>query len=241
MEDHMQPPPLDSKKAEAIIGHTFHHPDLLTIAFLHRSYGNEHIDFERLSNERLEFLGDSVLSMVVAHELYQQFPEKPEGELTLLRSVMVSQQTLADVGKELGIGKFLLLAHGEESGGGRENPSILSNTYEAIVAALFLDGGVEAAKRFILKTLLSRLTDIVANGTVRDDKSELQERIQQKKRKAPTYKVLSAIGPDHARLFTVGVYVDGKCLGRGTGKNKQAAQQAAAQAALQKLNLSPPS
>ncbi|MDP3724337.1 MAG: ribonuclease III [bacterium] len=232
----MKPAPLDRKKAEALIGHTFHQPDLLTTAFLHRSYGNEHLDFERLSNERLEFLGDSVLSVVVAHALYQQFPEKPEGELTLLRSAMVSQHTLADVGKELGLGKFLLLAHGEESGGGRENPSILSNTYEAIVAALFLDGGVEPAKRFILKTLLPRLIDIVANGSVRDDKSELQERVQQKERKAPTYKVLSAIGPDHARIFTVGVYVSGKCLGKGTGKNKQAAQQAAALAALQMVD-----
>lgn len=205
---------------------------VLRQAFIHRSYLNETKDKGLRSNERLEFLGDSVLSLIVSHYLYLKFPESPEGHLTNYRSSIVKTTSLASAAQELGLGVYLHMAKGEAESGGKENPSLLADTYEALLGVIYLERGFEKVKVFVQETLLTKLDEIIATGKYRDFKSVFQEQVQEKLRVSPVYAVVSTSGPDHAKEFEVEVLVNGKRLGLGKGKSKQEAEQMAAQAAL---------
>lgn len=210
---------------------TFNNQRLFDQAFTHRSYLNEakeKID----SNERLEFLGDSILSFVISDYLFNEYKTFNEGTLTNLRSLLVNKKSLAAVARELDFGKFLKLSKGEEESKGRESQSLLSDAYEAFVGAVFLDQGITQARSFIYKTLVPRARAIVEANTFKDPKSLLQENIQAQKLQSPLYKVLDEQGPAHARVFTVGVFVNEKKLGEGRGKSKQEAEEKAARLAL---------
>ncbi len=208
----------------------FKDKSLLTLALTHRSWVNEHKG-ERESNERLEFLGDAVLEFIVSRELYKKYPKKEEGYLTALRANIVNTVSLAVVAEKLGLGKSIYLSKGEEEGGGRENPTLLANTVESIIGALYLDQGINSAHRFIKENILSELAEIVAKP-LKDAKSRLQELVQAKGFPAPKYGVIKETGPDHAKKFTMEVMVGAKPWGRGIGKNKGEAAQNAARAAL---------
>jgi ribonuclease III len=216
------------------LGITFHDNELLTRAFIHRSHLNETRD-KHISNERLEFLGDAVLSFLTSHFLYEKYPDFPEGTLTNIRSSLVKTNSLADVSRELGIGELLLLSHGEESSGGRNNSSLLADAFEALLGAIYLDQGIETAKKFLLTFLFPKATTIVEHKSYIDYKSLLQELVQQKSRISPTYIVVRSEGPDHAKIFWVDAVTEGKTLGSGSGKSKQDAEQKAAQNALEKM------
>ncbi len=211
---------------------TFKNPKLLEQAFIHRSFLNETKD-KLESNERLEFLGDSVISFVVSQYLYNSYPEYKEGVLTNIRALMVNTGSLAQVAKELEFGKRLQLSHGEEESKGRENESLLANCFEAFVGALYLDSGTEAVETFLKPVLLVKVEQIVTRKTFKDPKSLLQEKIQAQKQKSPLYKVMEEVGPPHARTFTVGVYIDDTLIGKGHGTSKQKAQEEAAKHALE--------
>jgi len=209
----------------------FENKNLLKNAFVHRSYLNEHKKFKGTSNERLEFLGDSVLSIVVSLFLYSQLPNSPEGELTQLRASLVRTETLAKIAQKLALGKYLYLSRGEEESGGRTNNSTRANTYEALVGAIYLDQKFETVAKFIKETILKDWK-ILTKSAVSDNKSKLQEVMQKKYKVSPTYKLISSWGPDHSRQFQIGVYMGTKLLGTGEGKNKQQAAQNAARSAL---------
>lgn len=213
----------------------FKDKELLTQALTHKSWVNEHLD-TRGSNERLEFLGDAILEFIVSRELFEKFPEKGEGYLTVLRANLVNTVNLAKIAKGLGVGEVLYLSHGEEESGGRINTSLLANTVEAVIGALFIDSGLSAAKSFIKKNLLSDLPQKVAEP-LKDAKSSLQELVQAKGAAAPKYTVVGETGPDHNKIFTVEVSVEGKPMGKGIGKNKSEAEQIAAQKALEMVAL----
>ncbi|MCX6792338.1 MAG: ribonuclease III [Candidatus Gottesmanbacteria bacterium] len=215
-------------------GITFKDPELLKLAFIHRSHLNEakHI---HTSNERLEFLGDSVLSLLTSHFLYRTYPEYPEGTLTNIRSSLVKTTSLSDISKSLGLGDLLFLSHGEESSGGRTNQSLLADVFEAFLGAIYLDRGIETAEQFLAKYLFPNTAGIIATKSYIDYKSLLQELIQQDSRVSPTYHVVKSEGPDHARMFWVEAIAEGRVLGSGSGKSKQEAEQGAALAALEKL------
>ncbi len=213
----------------------FKNLQLLQQAFLHRSYLNE-VKVNLLSNERLEFLGDSVLSLAVSSYLYCLRVQDTEGELTNLRAYIVKTKSLAEAAKRLDLGNYLSLSKGEELSGGRDNPQLLANTYEALLGAIFLDQGIEAVKKVIDKTLLSFFTSEVKSGPPKDAKSNLQEIVQQKFKQSPSYRILQTKGPDHAKQFTVAVYIGGKEMGRGRGNSKQVAEEQAADLALSQLD-----
>ncbi len=208
-----------------------------TLAFTHRSYLNESND-ATASNERLEFLGDSVLSFVVSSFLYQTRTMDQEGELTNLRAFIVKTESLAKAAGKLQLGKFLRLSKGEELSGGRENPQIMANTYEAVLGALFLDLGIDAVSRFIHQTLLPLFEEEVKKGAPRDPKSQLQEVVQSRFQVSPRYRILSTSGPDHAKHFVVGVFIQERQVGEGQGLSKQQAEEEAATKALLELNKS---
>lgn len=212
---------------------TFADQDLLTGAFIHRSYLNE-IREQRQSNERLEFLGDAVLSFLSSDYLYKQYPEYPEGTLTNIRSGLVKTKSLSESAKELRLGELLFLSRGEEDSGGRNNASLLADTFEALLGAMYLDQGIEVARKFLEEFLFPKVKSIVENKTYIDFKSLLQEIIQEESRISPTYNVVKTEGPDHAKTFWVEVMVGTTVLGQGMGKSKQEAQQAAAAQALEK-------
>ncbi|MFA5009838.1 MAG: ribonuclease III [Patescibacteria group bacterium] len=203
-------------------------------AFTHRSYLNEHTDALG-HNERLEFLGDAVVELLVTQFLYDKFPEKPEGELTNLRAALVRRNTLSEVGKELGFENYLRMSKGEARNEGKAKAMIISNAAEAFVGALFLDLGLKAVEKFINKFLLPRLESIIAGETHIDAKSKFQEITQEKNGATPHYKTEEVSGPDHDRNFIVGVYVDDKLIAKGEGKSKREAETAAAAKALEKL------
>ncbi|MEK7581328.1 MAG: ribonuclease III [Patescibacteria group bacterium] len=215
---------------------SFNDVELLKNAFIHRSYLNEHKNFKGQSNERLEFLGDSVLSIVVSHHLFEKLPQSPEGELTQYRAALVRTETLADVAKELKLGQYLFLSKGEEDTLGRTNNSILANTFESLIGAIYLDQGIDVSRKFISKTILTSWQRLLKNA-VFDSKSKLQEVLQRNYHQSPTYNLISSWGPDHARKFQMGVYLKEKLLGEGVGKNKQEAAQNAAKNALSKIKL----
>lgn len=208
--------------------------DLFTQALTHRSYLNEDKNFKQ-SNERLEFLGDSVLSLLTSNEIFKRFPDLPEGKLTYLRSTLVRTETLAKVSQELKLGDYLFLSRGEEKEGGRNNPSLLANTFEAILGAIYLDQGIDKAKEFLQQYLFPHIVNFVNTTERYDYKSLLQEVIQEKNRVTPVYKVVKEEGPDHSKIFTIDVFVGNKILARGQGKSKQDAEQASAKLALNEI------
>ncbi len=219
---------------EARIGYTFHDRRLLQNALMHSSYANENRARGCTSNERLEFLGDSVLGMVTATRLYRLYPDMPEGKLSRLRAELVCEQSLHAVALELGLGSYIRLGHGEARNGGRERPSILADAVEAIIAAIYLDGGLESAQRFILDHILTGLAEGQMHH-VADYKTDLQERVQRKPGQALEYTLLSESGPDHNKSFTMNVLLNGSEIGRGTGRTKKEAEQSAAKSALERM------
>jgi len=213
------------------LGVTFNNIDLLVMAFTHRSYLNEHKKTVKEHNERLEFLGDAVLELVVTEYLYNTYQE-PEGILTNWRSSLVRTESIGAAASKFGFEPFLRLSRGEKRGSDRARAQIMANSFEAVIGALYLDQGYEAAKAFITKSILSTLDEILASGSWMDPKSYLQELAQSQEAATPVYKVMSEEGPDHDKTFLVGVYVGSNLRGQGTGPSKQAAQQKAAEAAL---------
>ena len=213
---------------------TFKDPKIEFQVFTHRSYLNESNE-ARESNERIEFLGDSILSFVVSSYIYKKYPNLKEGELTNMRSILTNTETLYSIAAEMELGKYLKLSRGEEASGGRTNKSLLANTYESIVGGLFLDQGVEASREFITNTILNRIDEIIGDQGLKDSKSHLQEILQDKYKNSPIYEIVSEEGPDHARIYTVQVRNGDKILGKGTGKSKQDAEKQAAREALSTL------
>lgn len=221
------------KDLETAIGYRFHNITLLQNALTHSSYANERWHDSLMSNERLEFLGDSILGMVVAEYLYRSFPDRPEGELTRMRADMVCETTLASVAEQVDLGRHLLLGHGEEQGGGRSRNSILADAVESMIAASFLDGGFEAAKGIIQRFILSDVPVKKLHNV--DYKTALQELVQQKKNQQLLYTLAGESGPDHDKHFQVEVSLNGAVVGVGSGSSKKRAEQAAASAAIEKL------
>ncbi|MFA7302683.1 MAG: ribonuclease III [Candidatus Paceibacterota bacterium] len=210
----------------------FKNPDLLVEAFTHRSYLNEHKEYAGNQNERLEFLGDAVLELAVTNFLFHKYPEKTEGELTNLRAALVNTVSLAASAQALGVNDYLLLSKGEAKDTGRARDVILADTFEAIIGALYLDQGFEHAEKFIANNLYGKVEAVIETRAYQDAKSRFQELAQEKKSITPSYKTLGEVGPDHARQFTMGVFLGEKEIARGEGQSKQEAEQAAAQAAL---------
>lgn len=206
---------------------------LLRLAFLHKSFINEH-PTEKASNERLEFLGDAVLELVVTDFLFKNYPDQPEGELTNWRSALVKGKNLADVARQLKLGDYLLLSRGEDLSGGREKEYILANTVESFIGSLYLDKGYERAREFITQHIIVLLEEIIEQGLHVDSKSRVQELAQEELSMTPTYELITENGPDHEKIFEMGIYFGPRLVGKGTGSSKQDAEQAAARDALRK-------
>jgi len=221
---------------EKDLGLQFKNKKLLMQAFVHRSYLNENPQPDLEQNERLEFLGDAVLELVITEHLYNEYPQKPEGELTNWRAALVNAKMLAVVAEELGFNNFLLLSRGEAKELGKARAYILANTFEAFVGALYLDLGYEAANIFIQKNLFKRLPDIIVKKLYKDAKSEFQEEAQEKVGVTPLYKVMKEWGPDHKKKFQVGVFLNQELIAEGEGSSKQEAEEEAAKAALKTKN-----
>ena len=218
---------------EAGLGYTFRDKSILENALTHSSYANENRERHLPDNERLEFLGDSILGFVVADYLYRNYPDKPEGELTRIRADLVCERNLAEAAATIELGSYLLLGHGEEQGGGRKRDSIVSDAMESVIAASFMDGGFAAAKEIIDRLILSN----IPKGRPRnfDYKTAFQELVQRKKDQQIHYELTGESGPDHDKHFEVEVLLNGKAVGRGVGSSKKRAEQAAAEAAIEKL------
>lgn len=216
------------------LGIKFRNIKTLELAFTHRSYLNEVKEVTE-SNERLEFLGDSILSYIISSHLFRTRPKDPEGDLTNLRSYIVKTKSLAEASEKLELGKYLKLSKGEEISGGRDNTQLLANTFEALLGAIYLDLGLETATKVIHQILLPDFRKEIEVGPPKDSKSQLQELVQEKSRESPHYKIIRTSGPDHARQFVVGVFIKGKLEGKGAGPSKQAAEEEAASEALKKF------
>ncbi len=219
------------KSLEANLNYKFNNIELLKNALIHSSYANE-IRGNTRSNERLEFLGDSVLSVIVADHIYHKYPTMPEGELTKLRASLVCEKSLCALSRELGIGEFLLLGRGEDKNGGRERDSILADAFESVLAAIYLDGGMDAAKNHILNTVLRDFEHHIEDDTFKDYKTVLQEIIQRNPEESVSYILIDEKGPDHDKIFTVEVHLNSNVIGKGCGKSKKQAEQMAACQAL---------
>jgi len=211
----------------------FKNKDLLIQAFCHRSYLNENPDFYLSQNERLEFLGDAVLELVVTQYLYQKYPKKSEGELTNWRASLVNAKILAEIAQNLNFNDFLLLSHGEAKELGKARQYILANTFEALVGATYLDHGYEACQKFLEKNLIKELARIIKKGLFKDAKSRFQEEAQERVGITPTYEVLEEWGPDHNRHFIIGVFLDKTLVAKGEGSSKQEAEEEAAKNGLE--------
>ena len=216
------------------LGLQFNDLELLRQAFTHRSYLNEHRGEVTGHNERLEFLGDAVLELISTHFLYDKYPDKPEGELTAYRAALVNAVTCAEIAHEIGMNDFLLLSRGEAKDTGRARNILLANAFEALVGAIYLDQGYDAAKQFITKHLFPKIDAIVSEKLWQDAKSALQERAQETEGVTPSYAVVRETGPDHDKHFIVGVYIKDAVVAEGSGKSKQEAEQSAAREALAK-------
>lgn len=216
---------------EKRLNYKFKNIDLLKNALVHSSYANE-VRGNVHSNERLEFLGDSVLSIIVSEHLYNKFPNMPEGELTRMRASLVCEKSLCEFSRELGIGKYLKLGKGEDKNGGRERDSILADAFEAVLAAVYLDGGMDAAKAHIMNTVLRDIKHC-EDDTFKDYKTTLQEVIQRNPEESVSYILVNESGPDHNKSFTVEVHLNSNVIGKGTGKSKKQAEQMAAKQALE--------
>ena len=220
---------------EARLGHTFRDPALLRLALTHPSIAHES-DVAVQHNQRLEFLGDAALGLVITRELYQRFPAFGEGPLTKARAQLVNQRALAEQGRALGLGEFLIMSRGELAHGGRERPSALADAFEAVAGAIYLDGGYPAVSDFVLRCFRDSFGEFSALPNLSNPKGELQEKLQSKSNTAPCYEIIQSSGPDHDRNFEVLVTHEGRELGRGRGKSKRTAESDAALAALQALN-----
>ena len=220
---------------EQHLDYTFHDLRLLRAALYHSSYANEHRAQSVSSNERLEFLGDAVLGFVSADYLYGKHPDLPEGELTRIRAALVCEVSLHEVAQRLHLGDFLMLGKGEESGGGRHRPSILADAVEAVLAAVYLDGGIDEARALVHRILLEKEPEQVVESRRRDCKTELQELVQRKPNQELRYELVSESGPDHAKVFTVAVMLNGQVVGLGSGHSKKEAEQSAARTALEQM------
>jgi ribonuclease III len=222
----------DFKPLEKKLNLKFKNRDLLIQAFCHRSYLNENPDFYLSNNERLEFLGDAVLELVVTENLFEKYPKKTEGELTNWRAALVNARMLAEVAGELGLSNFLLLSKGETKELGKARQYILANTFEALIGAIYLDQGHKKAEDFIKKHLIKSLPEIVEKGLFKDAKSRFQEEAQERVGITPVYKVVREWGPDHAKHFIIGVFLEKELVAKGKGSSKQEAEEAAAENAL---------
>ena len=229
----MHLPQLDS--LERFLDVSFNQKGLLGLALVHSSYLHENPGTFSESNERLEFLGDAVLGMVVAEELFARNPHWPEGRLTQARAALVQGESLAGIARGLYLGRYLYMGKGEEAGGGRERPTNLAGAFEALVGALFLDQGYGSAQQFVLRVLAQELSRVGSTSAVKNPKSTLQEAVQAKGLPTPTYRIVHVSGQDHARQFTVEVTVDGKVVGRGVGSRKSQAEQEAAAESLRAM------
>jgi len=224
----------DFNTFQKTIGVEFNDLELLRQAFTHRSYLNEHRGEVQGHNERLEFLGDAVLELISTHFLYDKYPQKPEGELTAYRASLVNAVTCAEIAHEIGMNDFLLLSRGEAKDTGRARNILLANAFEALVGAIYLDQGYDAAKEFITKHLFPKIDAIVREKLWQDAKSVLQEKAQESEGVTPSYAVIRETGPDHDKHFIVGVYIKDTMVAEGSGKSKQEAEQSAAREALDK-------
>jgi len=213
----------------------FNNKELLVKALTHRSYLNEAKIKGLNSNERLEFLGDAVLSFWITSQVYQKYPDSPEGELTFIRTFLVRTETLAKLSSKLNLGAYLLMSRGEELGGGRQNPSLLANTLEALIGAIYTDQGMTSVSDFLENQFSVLINNIDGGESLKDSKSLLQEYLQSQGNASPIYKLVSAEGPDHQKTFTMGIYLDDKLLATGTSKSKQEAEEEAAKKALEIL------
>ena len=220
---------------EEKLGYAFKNKALLENAQQHSSYANEHRGGGMRSNERLEFLGDAVLGVVTADYLFRKHPDLPEGDLTRLRAALVCEDSLHEVAQSLELGRHLKLGRGEEQGGGRRRPSILADATESVFAAVYLDGGMEAASELIHRVLLDKGREEAVEERRRDFKTELQELVQRKSGSTLGYRLVGSTGPDHAKVFEAAVLLNGEVFSTGTGHSKKEAEQAAAGAALEKL------
>jgi ribonuclease-3 len=225
------------RELEKRLGYRFSHPALLERALTHRSYVHSPENEGLRANERLEFLGDSVLGMVTSRFLFERFPEKSEGDLTKLKSTLVSEANLSRMAKCISLGSFLNLSEDEEKSGGRERSSIVSDAYEAVIGAVFLDGGLSPAQRMIENQILKKYLEITTDQTLHNYKGELLEYMQALGLGLPRYEVLEERGPDHRKRFTIAVTVGGKNVGQGVGKNKKEAEQKAARMALENVDV----
>jgi ribonuclease-3 len=223
------------EKLQEISGVSFKDSSLLQQALVHGSYLHENPDFNLPSNERLEFLGDSLLSFVMADKLYRDCPDLTEGGMTKLRAELVRKETLARLASSLGLGNYLYMGHGEEASGGRGKQSILASTLESLIGAILLDQGFDTCRAFVLRLFDDELGKSIDERLSADYKSKLQETVQSRHRVAPTYHTIKATGPDHAKEFTVEVSVNGKVIGVGRGRSKRQAEREAARKALESL------
>ncbi|MFC2050882.1 ribonuclease III [Chloroflexota bacterium] len=226
---------VDWQALQQAIGIIFRDVSLLQQAFIHSSYINENPSLRLLDNERLEFLGDALLSFIVAEKLYHDFPDSGEGELTEIRILLIRQETLAQLALEMKIGDYLHLGKGEETTGGRERQTNLADAFESLIGAIFFDQGLDAARDFILRKLGGHLEKVRSEGIGRNYKALLQEFTQAKFKQLPIYRVVEASGPDHDKGFTVEVVLGDVVLGAGSGKTKRAAEMEAARSAWEKL------
>jgi len=226
---------VDEKNLEKIIGYEFADRAKLEEALTHRSYLNENPKWNRPHNERLEFLGDAVLELAVTESLYVAYPEEPEGKLTSIRAALVNYQMLSDIAQTIRLGDFIFMSRGEAKDTGRARAVILANAMEALIGAVYLDGGKKAADGFVERFVMSRLDEVMAKQLYRDPKSLLQEITQEQKKITPRYEVTDEIGPDHNKVFKVAVFVGEERWGEGAGPSKQEAETEAATQALLKI------
>jgi ribonuclease-3 len=225
---------MDTSPFQKIIGIKFKDQDLLTESLTHRSYLNENPKVGLSHNERLEYLGDAVLELIVSEELFEKFPKQPEGQLTVLRAALVNYQILAKVAEIIKLQDYIMMSRGERKDTGRAREVILANAIEAVIGAMYLDQGLEKTRTFVKKFVMVNLDEVLKTKSYKDAKSELQEIVQEKFRVTPTYRVLGETGPAHKRVFTMGVYFGEKLIAEGEGQSKQDAEIEAARNALKK-------
>lgn len=224
---------------EKVLNYEFKDKELLKKALIHRSYGNENRKYKKIDNERLELLGDAVLDLIITEYIFKKYPNSSEGYLAKLKSMIVSEPVLADISLENNIGDYLFLSKGEEKTGGRKRKSILGDTFEALLGALYLDSEFETAREFVLKYFKERIEHIEENEELIDYKTILQEYSQQKYKQIPKYVILEEIGPDHNKQFKIGVEIKNELLATGMGKNKKSAEQRSAKNTCKKLEIKP--
>ena len=226
---------MSTEKLQSNLKYSFSNEALLNEALTHRSFLNENPQWKIANNERLEFLGDAVLELVVTEELFNRYPDKEEGWMTSVRAALVNYVMLADVARDVGLEKFILLSRGELKDTGRARDVILANALESVIGALYLDGAYPAAKKFINDAVLSHLDEVLKKSLYMDAKSSLQEKVQATLKLTPVYKVIPSEGPDHKKVFTIGVYFGDKLIAQGTGPSKQDGEVDAAKKALEKI------